>query len=365
VKLEGRRRWWSRCAGLAAIAATSLAASSPARAAGGDRVVLRWSAPEGCPDASRVTREIDRLLGEESPRPAVPLDVSATVTAGADGDFKVRLETHGEGGVRVREIRGESCNAVADATALSIALVIDPDAVARAKPAPPPDAPAPPPPSPPPPVVPAPPPPSPPPRLVPPPAPAPPLPAPPAPIGAAPADAAQGRARRPTFALQAWGAADAGSLPGISFAVGGEAAVLVGDFRVELGGGVWVDRPATLAQMPSAGGNIGLAVGSAGACWLPLRGPRIQVGPCLGLEVGRLHAEGFGVTSEGSGSSLWSALRGGGLLAWSPLSWLAALIRLDAAVPFARPTFSLTGLGAVYRSSPVVGRATTGVEVRF
>jgi hypothetical protein len=191
------------------------------------------------------------------------------------------------------------------------------------------------------------------------------LPAPPAPIGAAPADAAQGRARRPTFALQAWGAADAGSLPGISFAVGGEAAVLVGDFRVELGGGVWVDRPATLAQMPSAGGNIGLAVGSAGACWLPLRGPRIQVGPCLGLEVGRLHAEGFGVTSEGSGSSLWSALRGGGLLAWSPLSWLAALIRLDAAVPFARPTFSLTGLGAVYRSSPVVGRATTGVEVRF
>ncbi len=357
---EGRRRSWPRWAGLAAITVASLAASTPARAAGGDRVVLRWSAPEGCPDGSWITHEVDRILGDESPRPAVPLDVSATVTTGADVNFKVRLETQGKGGARVRELRGESCNAVADATALLIALMIDPAAVARAsKPAPPPPAaPAPLPPAPPPPPTPAPPP-----RVVPPP---PPAPAPPSlPVSAAHADAAPERPRRPPFGLQAWAAADAGSLPGVSFAAGGEAAVLVGAFRVELGGGVWVDRPATLAQMPNAGGEVGLALGWAGACWLALRSTKVQIGPCLGQELGRLHADGFGVTSTGSGSALWSALRAGGLLAWSPVPRIAGVIRLDAAVPFARPTFTVDGLGAVFRSSPVVGRATTGVEVRF
>ena len=169
----------------------------------------------------------------------------------------------------------------------------------------------------------------------------------------------------PSFRVLAWTLADAGSLPGISVAVGGKAVTVIEAFRFELGGGVWLDRTATLASPPGAGAHVGLATGSAGGCWSFLGPGRFELGPCVAFELGRLHAEGFGVTSQGSGSALWSALQGGGLFAWSAVSRLAVVARLDAAVPFARPTFVLEGLGAAFRTSPVVGRATLGLEVRF
>jgi hypothetical protein len=325
-----------------------LAAASPAQASGGARVNLRWSAPEGCPDAAHVTGEVDRLLGEESPRPAAQLDVAATVTRDDGGELTVRLETQGDGGARVREIKGTSCAAVADAAALLVALIIDPVAASRAVPAPSP------------PVVPPPPVPSPPPPAPPPPALPPPVPVPPSPPGPA-------STLRPSLRLLGWTLADAGSLPGISAAFGGKAVMVIAPLRFELGGGVWFDRRTTVPQQPSAGGNVGLAAGSADACWSFLRPGPLELGPCLGFELGRLHADGFGGTTQGGGSVLWSALQGGALFAWAPVRWIAGVLRLDAAVPFARPTFVIDVPAPVYvyRSSPVVGRATLAVEVRF
>jgi hypothetical protein len=377
--IDGRKRWLSSAAALAVLCAAPCAS-----AAEGPRVTLRWSVPPSCPDVSRVTREVDRLLGDGSPRPAAPLDVSVTVTRSAGGEFEVHLETQGDDGVRTREIRGTSCEVVADTTALLIALIIDPDAMSR----PPPEAPSP---------LPAPTPepraPSPPPSLPPlslpapslpapslpslslpapspaPPAPSLPAPSPPAPLPPArdlPPDERPVHIGRPSIRILAWTLADAGSLPGISFAVGGKAAAVIGAFRFELGAGVWLDRRTTVAQQPSAGGDVGLVAGSAGACWSFLPRGKLELGPCLSFELGRLHADGFGGTTQGSGSALWSALQGGGLFAWSPVSWLAGVVRLDAAVPFARPTFVIEGLAApVFRPSPVVGRATVGAEVRF
>ncbi len=141
--------------------------------------------------------------------------------------------------------------------------------------------------------------------------------------------------------------------------------MVIAPFRFELGGGAWIDRRTTVPQQPSAGGDVGLAAGSAGACWSFLRPGQLELGPCASFELGRLHADGFGGTSQGSGSALWSALGAGALFAWAPVRWIAGVVRLDAAAPFARPTFVIDGLAPVYRSSPVVGRATFGVEVRF
>jgi hypothetical protein len=141
--------------------------------------------------------------------------------------------------------------------------------------------------------------------------------------------------------------------------------VVVEGFRLEVGAGVWLSRRTTVAQQPSAGGDVGLVAASAVACRSLLRPGKVELGPCVAFELGRLHAEGFGATTQGSGSALWMALQGGGLLAWSPVPWVAGVAHLDAAVPFSRPTFVIDGLAPVYRSSAVVGRATTGVEVRF
>jgi hypothetical protein len=187
-------------------------------------------------------------------------------------------------------------------------------------------------------------------------------------VGSPPPDAGPagpGGTGRPSFRVLAWALADAGSLPGISFAVGGRAVAVVGAYRFELGAGVWLDRRATVAALPSAGGEVGLVAGSAGACRSFLAPGELELGPCLSFELGRLQAHGVGATTQGDGSALWSALQGGGHFAWSPVPWMAGVARLDAAVPLARPTFVIDGLGAVFRSSPVVGRATAGVEVRF
>lgn len=311
------------------------------------RVLLKWTAPEGCPAGARVTAEVDRLLGDAGARPPTPLEVRAAVTEDAAGGFRVRVETDREGATRVRELRAQSCEALADATAVILALMIDPAAVAAAPPAPSPPASAPAPPivgapsnSRPEPVLP------PPGRLSPPPTPPP----------------------RPTevrFHLATWALADAGSLPGVSFAAGGAAGLSIGAVRIELGAGAWPARAAPIAARPTAGGDVSLIAGSAGACYDFLDRDGFSLGPCAAVELGRLHAAGYGVTTPGDGSALWSAGKAGAWLAWAPARRFAISLKLDAVVPFARPSFVLENVGPVHRAGAVVGRAGGGVEVRF
>jgi hypothetical protein len=311
----------------------ALAWALPARA-DGPRVALRWTAPEGCPAGARVIAEVDRLLGEHGARPPRPLEVTAEVSAGDAGALRVHLEIEGDPGRRTRDLSAASCDALADAAALILAMTIDPAAVTAAPPPPPPPpSPAPPPPSPPPP----------------PPAPAPSL--------------------RPRFHLAAWARADLGSLPGVSFAAGGTAALALGALRVELGAGAAPAR-TQLATHPAAsgataGGEISLIAGSAGLCYGVLPEGRLELSPCAAVELGRLHATGFGVTTPGEGNALWSAARLGARLAFWPMSRAAVVLRAEAAVPFARPAFVLEGLGTVHRPGPVAGRLGGELEWRF
>lgn len=294
------------------------------------RVTLRWTAPEGCPAGTRVVAEVDRLLGGAGARPPKPLDVIATVTADASAGLNVHIETAGEGGTRVRELHAASCDALADATALILALMIDPAAVTSA---PPPPAPPPPPPRPAPPAPPAPPPPS---------------------------------RHQPRFHVVAWVLADGGSLPGVSFAAEGGVAVSLGAVRLEGGAAVFPVRAAVIPERPTTGGDISLITGSVGACYGVVRGA-FEVGPCAAIELGRLHASGFGMTKPGEGNALWSAARPGVRLAWWPVARFGLALRADAAIPFERPNFVLKNVGTVpvFRSGPAAGRLGVGAEVRF
>jgi hypothetical protein len=364
-----------RCAAalLTSLALTSAAALSRAQ----ERIDLRWAAPDGCPGAGAVKSEVDRLLGASRARPSRPIDVSAQVSRDDRGTWHVRLETPGDGAPRVREIHGASCAAIADATALILALMIDPDAVAQSPaspPAPPPSTspraavdPAPPStaqaPSPSAPV------PAPPPT-----APAPlPTAAPPFPVASAPP--ARPAAPRPaapkgppgpdvSFRLGAWMGADAGSLPGVSFGFGATASLLIGAQRIELGIAARPGSDASLPGRPTAGGSVDLIAGWAGTCRSLLRRP-VSLGPCVALEVGRLHAAGFGVSEPGEGERPWAAASAGGLLVWSPLGRLGFALRVDLVVPLTRPTFVIEDLGPVHRPGDVAGRASIGLEYAF
>jgi hypothetical protein len=167
-----------------------------------------------------------------------------------------------------------------------------------------------------------------------------------------------------SFRVLALAGVDAGTLPAVSGFVSAAGALLVGPIRVELGAGFWPARAGSTAARPAAGGEVDLVAGTAGACYSFALG-RVELGPCLAAEIGRLHAAGFGVSSPGEGAALWSAVKAGGLIAWAPIDRIGLLLRLDAAIPLSRPAFVLENVGLVYRPGPVAGRAAAGIEVRF
>lgn len=373
----------------AALASTFLAlavALTASRAPGETGISLDWRAPADCPGEAQIMANVERLLGSRAARPAEPIEVVATVSRDAGG-FRVRIETK-RAEAQVRELRGASCAAIANATALILAMMIDPSvASAAAAKAPPPDPPAPAPPE----QAPA------APAALPAPAEAqvprapagslePSAPAPVSPSGAPappprastpppaststpartaapppPQDArAPAAAPRLSFGLMAWSGIDVGTLPGPTAGFGVTGLSRYGAQQFELGAGLWLDRAATVPERPSAGGEIGLVAMAAGTCRSLLRGP-VEIAPCLAIELGVMHARGFGVTSTQHASVFWAALRGGGAVTFRPTQALGLLVRIEGIAPITSPRFLLGGVGEVHTPTPGV-RGALGVS---
>jgi hypothetical protein len=336
-----------------------LAAPSVAAAGDPEPIVLAWTSLAGCPGEGDVRVEIERVLGGP-PDPATRryLRAEAKVTRAGAG-FHVHLVTDLGGVTGERDLDGPTCAAVANATALIVALTFDPEALSRrseaAKPPPPPAPPAPPPTPPPSPLEPS---------LLPPPLPDASPPPTPLPPPVAPAPVAPPERSRPVFALGVVGAASLGALPGVGAGLGGRLGVLVGRFRADLSASYWPEHTATLTARPTAGGKIQLVAGDATACWALLRAP-LEVSPCLGLELGSMSATGFGVKANSDGSALWVAPALEASAALPIGRHFAARLDVGLLVPALRPPFVLQGAGTVYTAGPVVGRATLGLEARF
>lgn len=368
-----------------------IASGAGAAPGAAERVILSWKAPEGCPERGDVLAEIGRLLGDRGAPSGDPIQVSAAVSREASGNFVVRIETPGDGATQVRELRGASCKAVAEAAALIIALMIDPsagtgdaaksgsatsgsatnsgaasvDAGAPGKDAPttagtdgPPNG-----------------------------DPAPPAPAarstepapsrvgtasprgpaaPPPGASAPPVRPARGAPHATPIALRlaGWAGIDAGSLPAVAAGFGVVGALVYGAQRFEVSASVWPARAGTLVDRPSAGGDVGLFAGGAGTCRDLLDGP-IELGPCAAIEIGQLYAEGFGVSAPDRATSVWAAFRGGGALLWAPVARVGLTARVELAIPLLRPRFVLEGVGPVHSPSYVAARGSLGVEVLF
>ncbi|KYG00965.1 hypothetical protein BE21_06710 [Sorangium cellulosum] len=161
---------------------------------------------------------------------------------------------------------------------------------------------------------------------------------------------------------------DVGTMQRLSGAIEPWAGVVVGPARIEAGAAFWPGRRAESAAKPRAGGTVDLVAGSLTACALlpPLARavrPDFEVGvPCAGVELGRMHAEGYGVSNPGEGSGLWAALRSGAAASWVVAPWMRLRLRLEAVVPLERPRFVLEGVGEVHEPS-VAARAALGLEL--
>ena len=119
------------------IAAGVWAAVWPALArAEAGTVEIAWSAPADCPTTPDVEASVRDLLGRPPHLPdGRKLEVKARAERKHDCGWSGTIETRLGTTTGSRTIATESCRAVADATALIVALMIDPDAVAaRASP---------------------------------------------------------------------------------------------------------------------------------------------------------------------------------------------------------------------------------------
>lgn len=318
-------------------------------------VSLAWNVPPGCPDEAAVREGLRGYLGER-PTAEGQAEVRAegTIVEVDGGGFRLSLRTQTESGVTTRETFDERCDVLVDATALIIAIAVDPSVVLnRVPPGPvvePPQEPAP--------EV-----------EVEPPAsePTPPE-TPPSDSGlvvsAADAEPAPAVPRRVRFGMRAGGGAIVGAVPnvggGFRFAGG-----LIGPrWRAELLGDYWLPRTEVASE--GIGGQISLWTVGARGCWTPTVATVFEFPLCGGAEGGVLRGDpvGDGVADGRTSRRPWFAFDGSAGFSWAPRRFLAVMVQAEISAPLLRSGFRV-GEVEVYRPSAVGGRFVAGLEARF
>ncbi len=337
--LRGRRR---RVARRAAVAA-ALVVSSLATCARADdeRVafaVRRSAAAAGCPDVRALAADVRRLTTK------VTLDPDA-----ADAPARIEVEfsragtryrahikaTGAREGVRVLGHDGAGCAPLGEATAVSLAVLLDPEWRPPEPAAPPPE-----------------------------PAPAPPLPkkesAPPAAREAPPEARAEA----------VWGLR-AHATAGVSLGVLRTAAPI---FGVGLALDPWpeVSFSAGAAFVPSqslalAPGHVDVSLigGEVAACLLPLGVPRARLGACVASALTAVSASGVGYFRDGSTTRPWLAFGGHAQAQGAITGGLGWLARVGALAPTTTEGFGVDGAGVAYAPPRVAVVLAAGATMTF
>lgn len=158
---------------------------------------------------------------------------------------------------------------------------------------------------------------------------------------------------------------DSGTLP--SLGVGGGLAFgvrIAADVRVEVNANAFGAQDGRVAgTSPARGASFVLLTAGLRACWSLTR--RIEVAPCLGIELDRLAGTGFGAAqNEGATALAWlpEALLTLFVPAAGPLGLRAGI---GGGVPMSRQSFVITSAGSVHRPAVVAVRAWIGPEMSF
>jgi len=330
------------CKSLPSLALFCVLFADPASAEPRGKFVLDWVAPTGCPQQEAVQAEIIRLLGGgASAGSAAAGDDAAAGAAGAaaaDAGLSVRasvghstqwfvsLQSRAAGVEGRRWLESTSCDGLASATALIVALMIDPVAVAAQSGQ----------------------------------APAPAAVAVPAPISMAKPQ------RTTTMLLGLVAGGTTGVLPSPDVGVGAALGLARPFWRLELRAawGLRQAESAPLANPSGARGSFRLLAGTLAGC-ATFRRSVVDFGPCADVEFGAVHGEGVGAFLTTSQTTPWLGLGAGGLLVFRISRWLLVPVHADAVFPLRRLSFVVEPHTTIYRPSPIGGRLTVGLEMHF
>lgn len=320
----------ARAAAAISSACIALLASRLAHASG--PLELRWDAPAECPSESEVRAAVLQRLGASVEYK--PISAHAVVHKDGDG-WKISLTTEQSGETGERSLEGRTCAAVAAATSVILALTLD--RAAQATPVAPPVASA---------------------------SPVPIRPVPPpssSVLPRAPPPSVDGRSFvRAGFALGA-GVMGPGPSAGLTVALGARASWLT----LELAMTTFFPRSIDLPGVAGKGGDFWLFSLGPTVCGAFLRSPTLRLGGCVGAELSRMSATGYGVSEPSSRATTFvstvASVRFGVRLG-GPI-WFFALA--DLVVPLRRPQFVLENAGTIFQLSPLGGRTSMGLELHF
>jgi len=329
-----------------------------------DSLVLAWSAPEGCPDESRLRAEIDHLIATSERLDLSDLQVDGMLAPEAN-QWRLRVVIRVDGAEGIRELRGVSCVSLTRAAALIVALRVDPMAVAAA------------------PVRPS--------IAEPEPTPAsvqaaivesapalaldrespPPVDrsAPPTEPTLASAANQEGGGREGQSAALRWDLSLAafgvqGVLPG--FGYGAQLGFGFGRhlWSVQLGARWLPGQEVTSALGSDQGARLRWGAGYL-ALGTPLDVGRFRLAPLFELEVGRLRGEAFGLSDARVGNSWWVALGASLSLSMRVKGNFGVFVAAGLQVPWRGFRFEINGSETLYRVSGAGFRSALGVDVYF
>ena len=320
--------------GLAAGAFISIGAASLPAQAQAVPIELAWKAPAECPAQDAVVGEVARVLGH---LPAgAPIQVRAEVTRAEDGLWKAQLELATKSAQSQRQLVAASCEAIASATALIVAVAIEGGVMPES------------------------------PR-------------------AAQLNTASNDGRAPAgppffrsqLLVSAAGVLDDGAMPtiagGFELGIGWTGAWRAWRVRLLASAALFPDQ-RKLADEPrlatnSEGGDFRLLDASGRACGGIVLGS-FDLGPCVGAEFDSIDAWGTpNVASPGHTSAQWVSLSGSALAEGQFTRAFALFARVDGLVPLAHPRFVIAqpdgSQAGVHRPSTVALRLAFGLEVRI
>ncbi len=340
----------------------------------GSSVDLVWIAPEACPRRSALIAEIEELVGRPLHTISRPsIKATATVRKKDNETWVLRLRTREQSATGERELVADSCETLAQATALILALSIDPKAVEtrerlydQAR------------------------------RLT---------------KGTTPSsrlddvtEREEGAAERrytpestePSsdeetmdltydwrfdsdeeddwfrslsldFLFRSGLVGDLGTLPNAS--IGADAAVGLTikrlDFVVSLN---WLlPNETTLPTRPEYGARFGLWTIGLGVYYSAFVS-ELSLAPYVIIDIGSMYGEGTGVSTSLEDSAFWLSMAAGFRISWEFTNWAAIGFEIGPKVPFFRHRYVLEISDAperVYRSSPVAMCIRMGFELRL
>jgi len=336
---------------------------------------LSWEAPPQCPEQGYVRSTVEQLLAGGASQWA-RVEAHARVERGegpehgAGAVWRVRLTTVRAGVAGERVVESTSCRSLADATALIVALTVDPEHVApvallagttpttstlgaAAEASPPPTA-------------------------------------------SARAKEAPASLRGPPpasrVAILAQASGDSGILPQPMYGFTAAAAIMFGAFRVEGYGSYEPAQSLTLPVLASSSGDVQLVAGGLRGCLVPWRS-WLEIAGCSGLEVADMHVHvqspgmptvglstglppgssagpsagpviAGGVGASTTGDSIAISATVSARAAWRLTPSLGLIMDAGLAFPLWRQSLGVTAV-ALSQPPALEGRAAIGPELRF